>query len=196
MSISMSVDDTFSFIHRGRRTRVDSDASSFYFKSPSSMISVTSNTPPVSLYNRSHGGYRRSDSSTSVRSVAYSYAMHGANGGRAPWAKHNRGDPSLDSIMSDYSAMYLGRPGLGDKMLDSVFDHGMPLMLYLRLDERFDNRSSYDSIMDTRRSREDSLSDRTGARNASSSDDPVFFEDSRPLHSNWAINSVLFLSSA
>lgn len=38
MSMSMSVDDTFSFIHHNRgRKGVDSDASSFYFQAPQSM---------------------------------------------------------------------------------------------------------------------------------------------------------------
>lgn len=205
-SMSMSVDDTFSFMQKGqnRRTRVDSDASSFYFKAPppmmgpirrghrarDSMISVTSNAPPVSLYNRSHVGHRRADSSTSVSSMAYSYAMQGASGGRAAWARHSRGEPSRDSIMSDYS-MNFGRPGLGDKMLESAFDHGMPLSSISAspshsVDERFDF-ATYDSIMDTRRSitREDSIFDATGARDStSSSSDSDVFDDSHrvPRH--------------
>jgi hypothetical protein len=114
--------------------------------------------------------------------------MHGANGGRAAWAKHNRGNPSLDSIRSDYSPMHLGRPGLGDKMLESVFDHGMPLCAISAsptrsIDEQFDNRSSYDSIMDMGSlPHEDSLFDKTGTATSSSSGDSVFFEDSQPPH--------------
>jgi hypothetical protein len=209
MSMSLSVDDTFSFMHKGRRSRVDSDASSFYFKAPPAMIgsirrgqraresiiSVISNAPPVSLYNRNHGGQRKADSSANASSTAHSYAMNGVNGGRAVWARHNRNDPSLDSIMSDYSAMRLGRPELGDKMLDSVFDHGMPLSAITAsptqsIDEKFDfdNRSSYDSIMDTRRSTtcEDSLFDPTGARISSSSDDDSgFFDDPQLSRGNY-----------
>ncbi|KAH9923820.1 uncharacterized protein B0H18DRAFT_1105173 [Fomitopsis serialis] len=140
ISMSMSVDDTFSFMHRGRRQRIDSDASSFYFRAPGttfshgsrrvghrrddSRMSIASNAPPVSMYNRSFGGHRRNDSNMSTSSVAQSYAMHGASGGRAAWARH-RQDQSIDSVYSDYSAARLGRPGLGDKMFDN--DHGMPL---------------------------------------------------------------------
>ncbi|KAI0938313.1 hypothetical protein AcV5_000019 [Taiwanofungus camphoratus] len=141
MLMSMSVDDTFSFIHRDyRRQRVDSDASSFYFRAPGSTqvsypsrrghrrhesgMSIASNGPPISLYNRSFGAHRRNDSGTSVSSVAHSYAMYGAHGGRAAWARH-RHDASIDSQWSDFSAHQLGRPGLGDKMFDN--DHGMPL---------------------------------------------------------------------
>ena len=62
-----------------------------------------------------------------VSSVALSYALHGANGRRATWAKHSRNDPSIESMISDYSVVRLSRPGLDDKMLDSEFDHGAPL---------------------------------------------------------------------
>lgn len=57
--------------------------------------------------------------------MAFSYAMHGAHGGRAAWAKH-RQNASMDSVMSDFSARRLGRPGVGDKMFDSAHDYGMP----------------------------------------------------------------------
>ncbi|KZT71092.1 hypothetical protein DAEQUDRAFT_136451 [Daedalea quercina L-15889] len=140
VSMSMTVDDTFSFMHRGRRQRIDSDASSFYFRAPGttfthgsrrgghrrddSRMSMASNAPPVSMYNRSFGGHRRNDSNMSSSSVAQSYALHGASGGRAAWARH-RQDQSVDSVWSDYSAARLGRPGLGDKMFDN--DQGMPL---------------------------------------------------------------------
>ena len=90
MSMSMSVDDTFSFIDRNKpRKRVDSDSSSFYFRAPGgaqmihpdlrghlrgpSETSVASNAPPVSLYNRSFAGHRCNDSNTSASSVALSY---------------------------------------------------------------------------------------------------------------------------
>ena len=124
MSISMStsVDDTFSFMYQKRRSRVDSNALSFYFRpqlslmgparrrhrTHDSIVSVGC-APPVSLYNRSHHGHghRRGDSSGSVSSVTLSYALHGANGGHATWAKHSRNDPSIDSMISDYSFMRL-----------------------------------------------------------------------------------------
>ena len=202
ISMSMSVDDTFSFMYQKRRSRVDSDASSFYFKSQPSMMGPTrrghkthdsivsaGGAPPVSLYNRSHHGHshRRGDSSGSVSSVALSYALHGANGGRATWAKHSRNDPSIDSMISDYSFMRLSRPGLGDKMLDSEFGHGVPLSaISASPNQSFDSglydqyqyreRTAFDSIMDTRRSMtRDSLMDDSSEK--VSSTDSVFFEN-------------------
>jgi len=211
ISMSMSVDDTFSFMYQKRRSRVDSDASSFYFRSQPSVVgqirrghrahdSVISavGAPPVSLYNRSHHGHshRRGDSSGSVSSVALSYALHGANGGRATWAKHSRNDPSIDSMMSDYSAMRLSRPGLGDKMLDSEFDHGAPLSAISAspnqsfdsgLYDQYQDRTGFDSIMDTRRSiNHDSLMD--GSENVPSTDS-VFFENSRISSEGYSVQS-------
>ncbi|KAI0746236.1 hypothetical protein C8Q80DRAFT_1271161 [Daedaleopsis nitida] len=211
MSMSMSVDDTFSFLPRDRvRRRVDSDASSFYFQTshanananpnasmihpyrrghrrgPSAM-SVASNAPPISLYNRSFGHqhqHRRNDSNTSASSVALSYAMHGAGGGRAAWARHAR-DYSVDSIMSDYSDRPMARPGLGDKMFDTA--HGAPLSAisaspessYSEPEEV--NRTSWDSIMDYesragRQEVEDSLFDKTGKRTSMSSESVFGFD--------------------
>ncbi len=189
ISMSMSVDDTFSFINRNKpRKRVDSDASSFYFqmhpyrrghrRGPSAM-SVASNAPPVSLYNRSFGAHahRRNDSNTSASSVALSYAMHGAGGGRSAMPRHNR-DFSVDSIMSDYSERPMARPGLGDKMFDNA--HGAPLSAisaspessYSEPEEV--NRTSWDSIMDnTGRYTsvvDDSIFDKTGKRTSVSSE--------------------------
>jgi len=137
--MSMSVDDTFSFAYQKRRSSVDSDASNFYFRSQPSevqrghrdhdIIISTVGAPPVGLCNRSNHGHShcRGDSSGRVSSVALSYALHGANGGRATWAKHSRNDPSLDSMINDYSVVRISRPGLGDKMLGSEFGHGAPL---------------------------------------------------------------------
>ncbi|KAL4064764.1 hypothetical protein V8B97DRAFT_2010772 [Scleroderma yunnanense] len=209
-SMSTNVDDTFSFIHKQpRRKRVDSDASSFYFRAPmhsqlhpynrshrrhESTVSVTSLGPPISLYNRSFAHHRRGDSSTSISSVAQSYAMCGANGGRAAWAKH-RSDFSVDSVLSDFSGARLGRPGLGDKMLESAFDHGMPLTAIsasppeslagsIRSEritsEEYEYRSTYDSIMDSRNEPqkttvEDSIFEKTGYRTSVSSSDSTFF---------------------
>ncbi|KAI6137090.1 hypothetical protein F5141DRAFT_1230782 [Pisolithus sp. B1] len=209
-SLSTTVDDTFSFIHKDpRRKRVDSDASSFYFRAPAHMqlhqhnhshrrhessASVTSLGPPISLYNRSLGHHRRGDSSTSISSVAQSYALCGASGGRAAWAKH-RPDFSVDSVLSNYSGARLGRPGLGDKMLESAFDHGMPLTSISAsppeslagsvrseriTSEEYEPRASYDSIMDSRNAlqkttAEDSLFEKTGYRTSVSSSDSMFF---------------------
>ncbi|KAI8973078.1 hypothetical protein BD414DRAFT_447875 [Trametes punicea] len=199
MSMSMSVDDTFSFIHRNKpRKRVDSDASSFYFRAPGgtqtmhpyrrghrrgpSVLSVASNAPPVSLYNRSFGGHRRNESNTSASSIAMSYAMHGAGGGRAAWAQHSR-DYSVDSIMSDYSERHLGRPGLGDKMFET--SHGAPLSaITASPDSAYSdpevNRTSWDSIMDDDNGRytsvEDSIFDKTRNRTSVSSESVFGFD--------------------
>ncbi|CAL1710495.1 unnamed protein product [Somion occarium] len=195
MSMSMSVDDTFSFMRKDpRRQRVDSDASSFYFRAPGvsqgshqyrrghrrndSTMSTVSNAPPVSIYNKSFGVHRRNDSNTSASSVAQSYAMHGAYGGRASWARH-RPDLSIDSVSSEYSAMRLGRPGIGDKMFDR--DYGMPLTAISASPpesvsrEPTNNPSNWDSIIDDHRtSAEDSLFEKTGYRSSYSSDESVF----------------------
>lgn len=226
ISMSMSIDDTFSFMYQKRRSRVDSDASSFYFKSQPSMmgpirrghrthdsIISAAGAPPVSLYNRSHHGHnhRRGDSSGSVSSVALSYALHGANGGRATWAKHSRNDPSIDSMISDYSFTRLSRPGLGDKMLDSEFDHGVPLSAISAspnqsfesgLYDQYQYRDSiaFDSIMDTRRSMvRDSLMDDSSEK---VSTDSVFFENSKissdgyPLQSHFRPVSIISIASS
>ncbi|KAF8839757.1 hypothetical protein BDN67DRAFT_736710 [Paxillus ammoniavirescens] len=205
-SMSTSVDDTFSFIHKQpRRRRVDSDASSFYFRDSAhpynrshrrheSNASVASLGPPVSLYNRSFGHHRRGDSSASMSSVAQSYAVCGANGGRAAWARH-RPNFSVDSVLSDFSGRYLARPGLGDKMLDSALDRGMPLTAIsasppeslagsIRSErihsEEYENPTSYDSLMDSRyglhkSAPEDSLFEKTDYRTSMSSSDSTFF---------------------
>lgn len=213
-SMSSTVDDTFSFIHRQpRRKRVDSDGSSFYFRASlhsqvhpyhrshrrhESSASASSFGPPVSRYNRSSVHHRRGDSSTSISSVAQSYAMCGASGGRAAWAKH-RSEFSVDSVISDYSAAHLARPGLGDKMLDSAFDRGMPLTAISASppeslggsvrsqqvpSEVHEIRTSHDSVLDIRNemqktTTEDSLFDSTESRTSVSSSDSAFFvEDS------------------
>jgi serine/arginine repetitive matrix protein 2 len=71
VSIMMDIDDTFAFMENRPRRRVESDASSFYFRAPLSQphgqsftrghrhrdsnMSVSSQAPPISLYNRSFG---------------------------------------------------------------------------------------------------------------------------------------------
>jgi len=174
VSMSMSVDDTFAFVaeqqrlHGGGagvgvrgwrvRQRVESDASSFYFRPGGggaasgghrrreSNMSVSSQVPPVSLYNRSgqsSHGHSRNDSSASSSSVAISYARYGANSGFGAWAasryhQQHRRDMSVDgdgddnmSVMSeggrDFEAMRrervgMGRPGVGEKMFGSPGD--------------------------------------------------------------------------
>jgi hypothetical protein len=194
VSMSLNIEDTFSFIPREppQRMRVASDASSFYFKAPAqptarghrrreSNMSVSSQGPPISFYNynRSYGNHRLSenDTSTSGSSLAHQYAAFGANGGRAAWAKH-RQDSSMDSVMSDYSVARLGRPGVGDKMFDTAVDHGQPLRAISasppesRSEMRDRSSYDYDSIIDEERrdSMEDSLFEKTGHRSSMSSD--------------------------
>lgn len=192
-SFSMSVDDTFSFLrHAPRpRRRVESDASSFYFNpvAPSgrghrrreSNMSVVSQGPPISLYNRSFG-HRRNDSSGSVSSMAHSYALHGAPGGRAAWAHHKQ-DASVDSVDSQFSAMRLGRPGIGDKMFDTAGNFGAPLTSISASptgSSYSQSGASFDSIMDDdqRSSMEDSLFDKTGHRSSVSSESVFGYDDS------------------
>jgi hypothetical protein len=190
ISMSLTVDDTFAFIRGKPRARVDSDASSFYFHAPArghgrreSNMSVSSQVPPISLYNRNFG-HRRNDSTASSSSIAHSYARHGANSGFSAWARHRK-DPSVDSLMSDFSALHPARPGLGDKMFEGVSDHGPLSSISASPPENTDvshnlisHRASFDSIMDDgqRSSMDDSLFEKTGQRSSMSSDS-VFGDD-------------------
>jgi serine/arginine repetitive matrix protein 2 len=197
VSILMDIDDTFAFMENRPRRRVESDASSFYFRAPSSQqhgqsftrghrhrdstMSVSSQGPPISLYNRSFGTHRRNDSSASSSSVAMSYARHGANSGMAAWTRHRK-EVSADSVMSDFSGMHLGRPGLGDKMFNNAADLGPLTSISASPPEdtnrpQVGNRSSFDSIIDDdQRSQEDSLFEKTHYRSSVSSDS-VFGDD-------------------
>ena len=202
--MSMSVDNTFLFMYQKRCSHVDSNASSFYFRPQPSLMGPawrrhrTHNSivsagcaPPVSLYNRSHHrhGHLRGDSSGSVSSVALSYALHGANSGHATWAKHSRNDPSINSMISDYSFMRLSQPGLGGKMLDLEFNHGVPLSTIsaspnqsfnsgLYDQYQYQEHTAFDLIMDTRRSMiHDLLIDDSSEK--VSNTDSMFFKNSR-----------------
>jgi serine/arginine repetitive matrix protein 2 len=169
---------------------VESDASSFYFRAPvpqqqgqsftrghrhrDSTMSVSSQGPPISLYNRSFGTHRRNDSSASSSSVAMSYARHGANSGMAAWTRHRK-EVSIDSVMSDFFGMHLGRPGLGDKMFNNAADLGPLTSISASPPEsaprlHVGNCSSFDSIIDDehRSSQEDSLFEKTHYRSSMS----------------------------
>jgi hypothetical protein len=177
---------TFDEKRRRKRFSTDSDVSSFYFRAPcqhqqkkdhgrnQSVVSTTSvNGPPISLYNRSFG-HKRNDSAGSVSSIAVAYGLHGANGGRAAWMKHQL-DRSIDSVMSEFSAVRLGRPGVGDKMFESAADHGPLTSISASPPEstsgELGQRTSFDSILDDeRRSTVDSIFDNTGQRSSVSSD--------------------------
>ncbi len=210
VTMSTSVDDTFSFMRRGpRRTRVDSDASSFYFRAPGtsriprppksqfprdSIISTTSLAPPVSIYNRSFGVHRGIDSGSGVGSGAHAYTAFGlAGGNRSSWASSHRRELSTDSVMSDISAR-ISRPTLGDKMLDSRHDYCVPLTSItaspaesLPSDDSYQRvrgRGSFDSIMDDERQSYsiDSIMDQSNRR-ASSTFDSAFSQDgSHSMH--------------
>jgi len=198
MSIAMSsdMDDTFAFMENWPRQRVESDASSFYFKAPSSQqhghsftrghrhrdsnMSVSSQAPPISRYNRSFGNHRQNDSNASSSSVALLYARHGANTGMAAWTRHRK-EVSVDSVMSDFSGMHLGRPGLGDKMFSNPADHGPLTSISASPPESATSphfAKSFDSILDDeqRSSVEDLLFEKTHHCSSISSDS-VFGDD-------------------
>ncbi|KAI0084592.1 hypothetical protein BDY19DRAFT_519961 [Irpex rosettiformis] len=165
MAMSSNIDDTFSFMKKNnQRLRLDSDASSFYFRPTASShpyrrsrlcnevnFSALSNGPPVSIYNRSFGVHRLDDSSSSISPVAQSSVMQSSQGRPTRFA-HHRQEPSTDSIMSDFSAGHLGRPDIGDKMFDR--DYGMTLSSISAsppdslnsFGGRFDQRAGHDSI--------------------------------------------------
>ncbi|KAI9454192.1 hypothetical protein F5148DRAFT_1288750 [Russula earlei] len=208
MTMSTSMDDTFSFIRRGpRRNRVDSDSSSFYFRAPGtsriprplksqlrrdSVISSTSLAPPVSIYNRSFGVHRRIDSISSVNSGPQVYATTGFRGRkRSSWAPSHRRDTSADSLMSDMSVR-IPRPTLGDKMLDSRHDYCLPLtsikaspidrVLPNYPYETIRHRGSLDSIMDDEQQSylRDSIMDQSSR---SRTPESVFGQDEHAIHS-------------
>jgi hypothetical protein len=81
-----------------------------------------------------------------------SYVRHGGNSGLAAWKRHRR-DVSVDSVLSDFSGMHLGRPGLGDKMFNNAVDLGPLASISASPPEsahklHVGNRSSFDSIID------------------------------------------------
>jgi serine/arginine repetitive matrix protein 2 len=210
MTMSTSVDDTFSFIRRGpRRKRVDSDASSFYFRAPGtsriprplksqfrdSIISTASIAPPVSIYNRSFGVHRGIDSGSGVGSGAHGYAAFGlAGGNRSSWAPSHRRELSADSIMSDISAR-VPRPTLGDKMLDSKHDYCVPLTSItaspaesVPSDDSYQRvrcRNSFDSIMDDERPSysTDPIMDQSNRRTSSTFESAFGQDGSHSMHS-------------
>ncbi|KAH0826465.1 hypothetical protein J3R83DRAFT_5466 [Lanmaoa asiatica] len=172
-----------------RFVAVDSDASSssFYFRSslihpynrnqrrPDSGISIG---PPISLFNHNSTCRRRGDSTASVNSVAPSYI----NCRPFSW-NPQRTDFSVELVISDFSGANLGRPGLGDKMLDSAQERASPpssLAGSLRGERTLEEkRPSYDSIIDGQyqTQKTNSLFEKTGRRNSVCSSDSMFFED-------------------
>ncbi|TFK47392.1 hypothetical protein OE88DRAFT_1728500 [Heliocybe sulcata] len=203
-SMSLSVDDTFSFLkHEPQhiRRRLDSNASSFYFRAarnsqvleqrrrrPESVISVASAGPAVTIYSRGPTGYNRRSlgTCTSGSSVVEDYAMYGANSARASWASHQY-NPSVDSFSSDFSPARLGRPGLGDKMFGSGDDYCMRLPAYPPASggsKDGERRSSYDystSDHDRRSSMQNSLFDKSGYGTSISSESLFGRRFSHPL---------------
>ena len=219
VTMSTSVDDTFSFIRRGRRRkRVDSDASSFYFRAPGtsriprplksqfrdSIISTASIAPPISIYNRSFGVHRGIDSGSGVGSHATSGL---ASGNRSSWAPSHRREVSADSVMSDVSAR-VPRPTLGDKMLNSKHDYCVPLTSITASPpgsvssddsyQRLRYRGSFDSIMDDERPSysRDSIIDQSNRRTSSTFDSAFGQDGSHSTHtlSQFRINDALAFS--
>ena len=140
--MSSDINDTFAFMENRPQWCGESDTSSFYFRPSShghsftcghckwdSNMSVSLQAPPISLYNHSFDTHHQNNSSTSSSLVAMLHARHGANGGMAAWTCHCR-EVSIDSVMSDFSGMHFGCPGLGDRMFNDPADLG-PLTLIL-----------------------------------------------------------------
>ena len=191
---------TFDENRRRKRFSTESDGSSFYFHAPlqtqqltehgrnQSVVSTNSvNGPPISLYNRSFG-HKRNDSAGSANSIANAYSMHGAGGGRAAWVRH-RQDVSIDSVMSDFSAVRLGRPGVGDKMFESAADHGPLSAISASPPESLAGdlaqRSSYESFLDDdRRSTVDSIFENSGQRSSMSSVSVFGYDMNDAIHGN------------
>jgi serine/arginine repetitive matrix protein 2 len=122
--------------------------------------------------NRSFGYHGQNDSSASSSSVAISYAKYGTNSsGIAAWACHQK-DLSVDSVMCDFSALHLARPGIRDKMFDWAVDLNLCVssecyqVLTITTYFTTPSRSSVD----------DSLFEKTGQRSSVSSDS-VFGEE-------------------
>jgi serine/arginine repetitive matrix protein 2 len=184
---------------RRKRMSTDSDKSSFYFRGNSmsrghrrddSIASFSANIPPISFHNTSFNRFhhKRSQSSESASSLAHAYGTYGANGGKAAWAMH-RPDNSVDSILSDFSASRLGRPGIGDKMFDTAEQsYGAPLSAIsaspsgseMGRGDGLGARSSFDSILDDARSSFDSIFDRPANRASSVSSASIFGNDDPP----------------
>ncbi|KZV60688.1 hypothetical protein PENSPDRAFT_332828 [Peniophora sp. CONT] len=145
LSMSMTVDETFDFMHRDsrRRQRVDSDASSFYFRPPLRHVLALSTllgartaatraicpfgsmALPVSLYNRNFGVHARHGRKDSVSSFSSSEHQSASGSqrilGRSSWPLF---EDSIDSMISDFSAMRVAHTGLsGDKMLRERAGH-------------------------------------------------------------------------
>ena len=208
MTMSTSVDDTFSFMRRcPRRKRVDSDSSSFYFRAPGTSrisrplksqfhrdsIISTALAPPVSIYNRSFGVHRGIDSASGVSSGTQ--APYGLAGGdRSSWAPSHRRELSADSVISDVS-VHAPRPTLGDKMLDSRHDYCLPLSSITAsppesvtsdyLYQRVRSRGSFDSIMDDERRSysRDSIMDQSNRRTSTTSESVFGQDGSNSMHS-------------
>jgi serine/arginine repetitive matrix protein 2 len=208
MTMSTSVDDTFSFMRRcPRRKRVDSDSSSFYFRAPGTSriprplkgqfhrdsIISTALAPPVSIYNRSFGVHRGIDSASGASSGAHA-ACGLAGGDRSSWAPSHRRELSADSVISDVSVR-VPRPTLGDKMLDSKHDYCLPLSSIAAsppesvtsnyLNQRVRSRGSFDSIMDDERRSysRDSIMDQSNCRTSTTSESVFGQDGSHSMHS-------------
>ena len=123
------------------------------------------------------------------------------NSGMAAWARHHK-EVSIESVISNLSGMHLGRPGLGDKMLNNAADHRPLTSISASPPEstsklHVGNCSSFDSVIDDeqRLSQEDSLFEKTQYCSSMSSNS--FFSDGLlpPNQFFWPL-SVLSTSSS
>ena len=199
----MDIDDTFAFMKNGTQRRVESNASSFYFRAPLSQqhgqsftcghrhqdsnMSVSSQASPISLYNCSFGIHHQNNSSASSSSIAMLYARHSVNSGMAAWECHRK-EVLIESVMSDFSGMHLGHPGLGDKMFNNAADHRLLTSISASPPEsasklHVSNHSSFDSVIndEQRLSQEDSLFEKTQYCSSMSSNS---FSDDYSIHSD------------
>jgi hypothetical protein len=121
----------------------------------------------------------------------------------AAWTRHRK-DVCVDSVMSDFSGMHFGRPGLGDKMFNNAADLGLLTSISASPPEsatrhHVGNHSSFDSIIDDehRSSQEDSLFEKTHYLSSMSLDSESVFGDEFIFKVVYFLptNSGLFLSA-
>ena len=182
--------------------QLDSDVSSFYFnplelgaarrrgihqrRYRDSMASVTSVGPPISLYNKKCGSMLRNEVTDGL-GLGPGPSRTDVSTMRPAWTRHCNEQFRL-SVVSDISSHRLSRPGLGDKMFESVHNYGLPLSSISAspsqqsndYSDEFSmsedhagrlNRFSYDSILNERKSSSgDSLMDESGNWSSMSSD--------------------------
>ncbi|KAH9173849.1 hypothetical protein EDB89DRAFT_1905013 [Lactarius sanguifluus] len=164
MTMSTSVDDTFSFIRRGpHRKRVDSDSSSFYFRAPG-----------MSHISRPHKGHVRQDSAMpTLRTDSLAETAQS-------WAPSHKREISADSVMSDVS-----HPRLKAKHLVAHMSTSGDAVHSTPWTEKEHHWRSRDSIIDQGNTgssaNSDSVFGRVGSLAAYSSPNQLQMNDIRPF---------------